>query len=209
MRAVILEVPDELIRERRRQDIDKYDEMWEGELHMGPLPSWEHQGIDLGLAFFFKMHWMDLGEGTFRQHVGVKPPETPDVDLAGVKVPSSFRGPDQAFLLKGHESRVQGGWIVGAPDAVIEIRSPGDETYKKFPFFHRLGVPEVIVVQRDTKAVEIYTRGEAEYERLPTQPDGSVVSSILDTVFRTEVDPAGAPILRLRRGRHPDRTGSV
>jgi Uma2 family endonuclease len=34
----------------------------------------------------------------------------------------------------------------GAPDAVIEIRSPDDETDEKLPFFAALGVAEVIVI---------------------------------------------------------------
>lgn len=208
MRAVYVEVPEELIRDRRRRDVDKFDEMWDGELHMSPLPSWEHQRFDRGLARFFMLHWEDLGEGVTCSHVGVKAPGTPDVDVAGELVPRDYKGPDQVFLLKGHEDRVQGGWIVGPPDALIEIRSPGDETYKKFPFYHSLGVPEVIVVHRDTKGVEVYMRGPVEYDRVPTDPDGSVASRILDTSFRTELDPGSKkPVLRLRRLRFPDREG--
>ena len=210
MRALYLEVPEEVIRERRRHGVDTFDEMWEGELHISPLPSWEHQGIDRALTRFFMLHWEDLGEGVSRSHVGVKAPGTPDIDLAGEQVPRVYRGPDQVFLLRGHEGRVQGGWVVGPPDALIEIRSPGDETYDKFPFYHALGVPEVIVIHRLTKAVEIYARGENVYERLPVEPDGSVGSSVLDTVFRTEAEASGgAPVLRLRRGRFPDLTGAI
>ncbi|MBI3267937.1 MAG: Uma2 family endonuclease, partial [Planctomycetes bacterium] len=142
--------------------------------------------------------------------VGVKAPGTPDVDVAGARVPRDYRGPDQAFLLKGHEGRIRKGWIVGPPDALIEIRSPGDETYEKFPFYHTLGVPELIVIHRDTKAVELYTRGESEYERVAAEPDGSVTSRVLDTVFRTEAGKSGKPpVLRLRRRRFPARKGVV
>ncbi len=210
MRATYVEIPEGVIRERRRLGIDKFDEMWEGELHMSPFPSWEHQGVVDDLAAFFKFHWQDLGEGVRRTNVGVKPPGTPDVELEGAQVPENYRGPDLVFLLRGHEDRVQGGWVVGPSDAVIEVRSPGDETYKKFPFYHGLGIPEVIVVHRNTKAVEAYTRGTTEYERVAPNPDGWVDSTILDTAFRTEANPTGGdPILRLRRLRHPDREGSA
>jgi Uma2 family endonuclease len=57
----------------------------------------------------------------------------------------------------------------GGPDAVIEIRSPDDETYDKLPFFARLGVGEVIVVDRDTKKPEIYRLAGSQY--LALQPD--------------------------------------
>ncbi len=210
MRAVFVEVPEGLIRQRRRNDVDKFDEMWDGELHMSPLPSWEHQRMDRGIGDFFTHHWEKLGEGITASHVGVKAHGTPDIEVAGESVPRDYKGPDQLFLLKGHEDRVQQGWVVGAPDAVLEIRSPGDETYKKFPFYHFLGVPEVIVVHRDTKGVEVYTRGAVGYDRVPTDPDGSVASRILDTSFRTELDPASKqPVLRLRRLRFPDREGVV
>ncbi|MBI3269651.1 MAG: Uma2 family endonuclease [Planctomycetes bacterium] len=208
MRALYVDIPEELIRARRRQGIDSFDEMWEGELHMAPLPSWRHQRIDWDLVYFFRSHWENLQEGLGCSHVGVKFPGTPEVDVAGQSVPRSFRGPDLVFLLRGHEARVQEGWLVGPPDALIEIRSPGDETYEKFPFYFDLGVPELIVIHRDTKAVEIYTHGPNEFERQVPAPDGSVISKVLDTVFRTTAEnPGGDPVLFLRRGLHPEREG--
>lgn len=210
MRATYVVIPEGLIRERRRLGIDKFDEMWDGELHMSPLPRWEHQQIVKAILGFFVTHWEALQEGTCQIQVGVKPPGTPDVDLEGDHVPRNYRGPDLVFLLKGHEDRVQEGWVVGPPDAVIEVRSPGDETFKKFPFYYDLGIPEVIVVHRNTKAVEACVRGATEYERVAPASDGWVASSILDTAFRTEANPSGGdPILRLRRLRHPDREGTA
>jgi len=207
VRAVFVEVPEEVVRHRRQLDLDRFDEMWEGELHMSPFPSWEHQRIAKDLTVFFTLHWEQLGEGACGPNVGVKPPGTPDLELAGEKTPANYRGPDLVFLLTGNEDRIQGGWVVGAPDAVIEVRSPGDETYQKLPFYHRLGVSEVIVIQRDSRAVEIHRRGPAEYERVVPEPNGSVPSQVLDTVFRAERGPDGKPVLRLHRGRMPDRQG--
>jgi len=210
VRATYVEVPGGLIRARRRMGVDIFDEMWEGELHMTPMPSWLHQRESDALLLFFRLHWEALGEGLVASHVGVKPPGTTDIEMDGEMVPGDYRGPDLVFLLSGHEDRVQGGCIVGPPDALIEVRSPGDETYRKFPFFHPLGVPEVIVVHRDTKAVEVYIRGRSEYDRVAPAPDGSVASRVLDTLFRTEADPAGGlPVLRLRRLRHADREGTA
>lgn len=42
MRAVMLDVPQALLEERRARGADRWDEMWEGELHMVPLPSEQH-----------------------------------------------------------------------------------------------------------------------------------------------------------------------
>ena len=45
MRGVLVEVPESLLAERRRLGVDRFDEMWGGELHMVPPPSNEHQRI--------------------------------------------------------------------------------------------------------------------------------------------------------------------
>lgn len=210
MRAIYIDVSEELIRQRRRLGIDRHDEMWDGELHMPPPPSWEHQGIDQGLSHFFLVHWQNLGEGHFRSNVGVRPRNVPLLDIAGEKLPEDYRAPDLVFLATGTRARLQRGWVVGAPDALIEIRSPGDETYEKFPFYHALGVPELIVIHRDSKAVEVYARAKREYRRVSTNPDGSVTSMVLDTVFRTARGTRGAlPTLHLQRGRDPERRGNA
>ena len=53
MRAVMLDVPESLLDERRRQGLDVFDEVWEGVLHMVPPPSGEHQRLELELGSAF------------------------------------------------------------------------------------------------------------------------------------------------------------
>jgi len=59
MRAVMLDVPEALVEERRRLGIDGFDEMWEGELHsipddrplgLGDLPGRTLFGFPLGVT---------------------------------------------------------------------------------------------------------------------------------------------------------------
>ncbi len=210
MRAVFVEVPPEVLLERRRHGLDLFDEMWEGELHMTPMPSWYHQGISKKLATYFELHWEELGEGLCCPNVGVKFPGTADEEVAGEKVPRNYRGPDLVFLKTGHEDRVQGGWVVGPPDAVLEIRSPGDETYEKLPFYFALGIPEVIIVHRDSRAVELHERRPDAYERVPVETDGSVSSRVLTTSFRAERDSTGGrTVLRVWRTDRPERVRFV
>ena len=45
MRAVMLEVPPRLPEERRRRGADRWDELWDGELHMVPPPGERHQAL--------------------------------------------------------------------------------------------------------------------------------------------------------------------
>ena len=45
MRAVLVHVTQEQLADRRAKGLDRWDEMWEGVLHMTPAPSVEHQRI--------------------------------------------------------------------------------------------------------------------------------------------------------------------
>src|SRR2546426_11675351 len=45
MKGVILQVSEEALARRRQTGVDRYDEMWEGALHMAPAPAYEHQRI--------------------------------------------------------------------------------------------------------------------------------------------------------------------
>ena len=52
MKAVVLEVSDRELEDRRRRGLDRFDEMWEGVLHMAPSPLYEHQRIVMALGRF-------------------------------------------------------------------------------------------------------------------------------------------------------------
>ena len=49
MKADIPVVPDELLEQRRRTGADQWDELWDGVLHMSPMPSPEHQELEYQL----------------------------------------------------------------------------------------------------------------------------------------------------------------
>ena len=68
-------------------------------------------------------------------------------------------------------------YMVGAPLVVVEIASPGDETYDKFPFYAGLGVPEVWVIHRDTRTPEIHLLGPARTYTVASAGDGGWIKS--------------------------------
>ena len=68
----------------------------------------------------------------------------------------------------------------------IEIHSPGDEAYEKLPFYAKLGVPEVWIIHRDSRAVEIQVRGGDEYECLKPAADGWLHSTAEGVQTRTK-----------------------
>jgi Uma2 family endonuclease len=103
----------------------------------------------------------------------------------------NYRVPDLTFVAAGREAVVApDGVRFGAPDAVIEVRSPDDETSQKLPFFAALGVREVIVIDRDTKNVELFALHGAEYAIVPPDADGWRNSSVLGVRFRTAAEAA-------------------
>ena len=48
MKAVMPSVPPEILEWRKRTGADRWDEMWEGVLHMGPTPNYDHQDLEWG-----------------------------------------------------------------------------------------------------------------------------------------------------------------
>jgi Uma2 family endonuclease len=196
MRAVMLEVSEELLASRRERGHDRWDEMWEGELHMVPPPHQRHGRLEADLVVFFKLHWEALGLGRVYLETGVKRPGAPLQEVAGQRISSDYRTPDLSFLLPDHYDRVQDGWIVGGPSAVLEVVSPGDESRDKLPFYLSVGVQEAIFVDRDTCAVEVQRAGSKGFEIVAPESSGWVGSAVL----RTELRPQpGRGILHVRR----------
>lgn len=164
MRAVMLEAPDELLEERRRRGADRWDELWEGVLHMVPPPSDRHQRVGtellLALAPVAKEQGLVISyeTGVFRN----------DTD---------YRVPD--LVLTAPDRRSDRG-VEAAPAIVVEIRSRDDETYEKLPFYEVIGTEEMIVVDLEAQNVELYKHQGGQLRVAVADPDGFVRSSVLD-----------------------------
>jgi Uma2 family endonuclease len=74
----------------------------------------------------------------------------------------------------------------GAPDVVVEIHSPGDESFDKLPFYAQLGVPEVWIIDRDTKDPQVFALGAEEYAARSIDADGWLRSPATGVEFRVE-----------------------
>jgi Uma2 family endonuclease len=75
-----------------------------------------------------------------------------------------------------------------APDVVLEIRSPGDESHEKLEFYARIGVPEVWIVDRDSKAPEVYILAGGKYVIQSASGNGWIMSPATGIELR-----AGSP----------------
>jgi Uma2 family endonuclease len=70
--------------------------------------------------------------------------------------PHNHRIPDLVLLGAGRFAIDRNEYFEGAPTAVVEIHSAGDEAYEKLPFHAALGAPEVWIIHRDTRTPEIH-----------------------------------------------------
>src|SRR5207253_7751168 len=126
MRAVMLEVPESILVERRRIGADLRDEMWDGELHMVPPASEGHQHLSGRLFRVLAPLAEDLG---MRAYV--------EAGLFRPGVDDDYRVPDQMYSRP--ELRSERG-IEGPAALVVEVLSPSDESYRKLDWYGSLGV---------------------------------------------------------------------
>ncbi len=193
MRAVHVAISEAQLRERRQLDLDRLDEMWEGELHMVPPPSFDHQDVVGELYAFLRAEVKRRGPGKVIPGAGVHEPSDPE---------HSYRVPDLSYVAGGNAGVIQERGIVGPADAVIEVRSPGDETYEKFPFFAGLGIREVVVIDRDTRRPEAYRLAGKQYLAVAPAPDGWVTAEVLGVRLRRLPD---RDVLRVEALDNPGR----
>lgn len=190
MRAVIVHVTDEELAHRRLTGLDRWDEMWDGVLHMTPAPSLEHQRMLDGIVEFVRPLMRKTGRGELVSGINV------------FRESKDYRIPDLTFVAREREHLFHSdGTRGGGPDAVIEIRSPEDESYEKLPFYGTIGVHEVIVIDRDSKRVEIYRLTGSRHVLLQPDPDGWLRAETMQVRLRTiEGEP---PHVRIEHAADP------
>lgn len=175
MRAVVLDVPESWLTERARLGLDRYDESWEGVLHMVPAPGFQHQKLGTKLVAFFEP--LLAGRGIELQY------ET-EVHRPGGEV-TDYRIPDLVFFRADQPGLVTERGLEGAPLAILEIRSPNDETYEKFDFWAKLGVPELIVLGPQARSAEVYRLAGSRYLATSSDEKGRVEAAMLGARFST------------------------
>jgi Uma2 family endonuclease len=134
---------EQLLEERRRSGADRRDEVWEGVLHVIPPPSVEHERLAHGLHVLLDPH--------------ASPVDLVVVGTVAIGTEDNYRVPDLALLRPGYASQ----WNPTAA-LIVEIMSPGDDTWEKLPFYAAHQVDEVMFV----------TPGERRIHWLGLQADG-------------------------------------
>jgi Uma2 family endonuclease len=128
---------DALIADRTAKGLDMFDEVWKGEFHMNPAPHARHARLDDELAALLRPYAQRRGL------TGLGPFNLGAAD--------DYRVPDRGFTVTPPD-----GVFVATAEVVVEIVSPGDETFEKLPFYASLGVRNVIVVDPAERRVRIF-----------------------------------------------------
>jgi Uma2 family endonuclease len=179
-------IPPEILGWRKRTGADRWDEMWEGVLHMPPAPNREHQDFEWNLEFYLRLHWARPRRARVYHQINVAAPGG---------WPTNYRSPDLVLLTPERFGIDRNEYFEGAPDVVVEIHSPGDEAYDKLPFYAELGVPEVWIVDRDSKVPHLYRLQGRGYARQVAAENGWVLSAV--TGLELRAGQAGKLAIRL------------
>ena len=133
-RPVVLEA---LIAERVAKGLDLFDELWEGDYHMAPAPHPRHGIIDRQLAAVI--------DPVAIEH-GLVP-----IGPFNLGEPDDYRVPDSGYCERAPEDT-----FVSTAVIVVEIVSPGDESFAKLPFYAARGVQEVVIVDPIERTVRFH-----------------------------------------------------
>ena len=169
-----------LLEARRRMGGDRWDEVWEGVLHMVPPPSGRHQTLVMDLADALRAAADAVGLKRFIQ---------PGLHRAA----DDYRVPDLAFYRPDQASR-RG--LEAAAELVVELVSPGDRSRLKLPWYAALDVREVLLVDSVSLAVELYDCASGEPKAVEPAH-----SAVLDCTFtrldgdRMEVRTPDGPVV--------------
>lgn len=158
----MLGAPQSVLDERRSLGLDVRDEMWDGVVHMVPPPEDEHQGLS---GEFY------LAVASAAKRRGL----VPRMETGLFDTDNNFRVPDQLYRLPEHSSDR------GAEGAemVVEVRSAGDDTYRKFDFYAAAGVREILVLHPKPRRAELFRLVDGRYVLLSADAEGAVTSDVL------------------------------
>ena|SRR5947209_8109628 len=155
-------------------------EIVNGVLFMTPSPSEWHQTVVIRLAHYLLVHVEFTGFG----RVYVAPF---DVELA----PDTVVQPDVLVVLNANRDRITKSRIIGAPDLVVEVASPGTAKHDRFAkreAYVLAGVPEYWMVRPGEGTVEVLVLEKGAYRSLGLFEGQMVLTSKVVPDFPVRVE---------------------
>ena len=155
-------------------------EIVDGVLYMAPSPNRSHQNTAFEIASYLRTHVKLTGLG----QVYIAPF---DVELNSQTVVQ----PDVIVVLNHDLNRITESRIVGAPDLVVEVSSPGTVGYdreKKQQNYARAGVPEYWIADPWSRTVEVLSLVAGGYRSLGVFEGKAVLPSQVVPDFLVHVE---------------------
>jgi Uma2 family endonuclease len=155
-------------------------EIVNGVLYMTPSPSGAHQDAAFEIASYLRTHVKLTGLGLVR----IAPF---DVELA----PGTVVQPDVLVVLNANRDKIKENRIIGAPDLVVEVVSPGTAIYdrhEKYDAYAHAGVQEYWIADPGTRTVEVLALEGGKYHSLGVFRGQAVLPSHVLPEFAARVE---------------------
>ena len=153
---------------RRALGQDHLDEVWEGDYHVVPAAHPWHGIVDSAMAELL---------GPPARTVGLVPSSQFNLGEQG-----DYRVPDG-----GYHRRVPSTVWVSTAAIVVEVVSPGDETWAKFAFYARHQVEELCIADPFHQRIRWFVLAGSEYEEV----DGSPLLGVTTADLTARIDWPG------------------
>ncbi len=155
------------------------DEVWEGVYIMSPMANVEHQDF-IGRLTAALISIVDiLGGGKVFPGLNV----SDRID----DWKSNYREPDVAVYLPGNPATFRKAFVCGGPDFAVEILSDNDLARQKLDFYARVNTRELLILDRDPWALELYRLINGKLELMgistPESPE-TLTSAVLPLTLR-------------------------
>ena len=181
---------DRVMQATQQRGLDDHDEVWDGTYVVMPLANNEHQAVSSQLV-------MAYGPATdFRAG---------ERCLAGANVTDrptdwvkNFRVPDFLIYLAGNPAENRDTHWLGGPDLAVEVVSPNDRSREKLEFYAAVGTRELVVLDRDPWAVEVYRLVDGRMKSVATAAAAgeSVETTTVPAVWHL-VSPTESPYVEV------------
>jgi Uma2 family endonuclease len=162
-----------------RLDDDQTYQIVEGNLIVSPAPSIVHQRVSSRL-------YTSLQSFVSERNLG-------EVFYAPVDVvfgEHDIVQPDLLFVRRENAGIVGEQAVVGTPDLIVEILSPGSlhlDRHRKRALYERAGVPEFWLVDPANRAIEVFRLGERGYELASFAAESGAVRSVVLDGFEVDL----------------------
>jgi Uma2 family endonuclease len=161
-------------------DDGKRYEIVNGVLFMTPSPGKQHQEASLEIASYLRIYLRQANLG----RVYIAPF---DVQLS----PNMVVQPDVMVILQQNLDKVSSNRVLGAPDLVVEVASPGTATYDRHAkqiAYAQAGVPEYWIADPSARTVEVLLLEGEVYNSVGIFEGKATLPSIIVPGLTTQVE---------------------